>query len=102
MAWSGAPIIRKWTDRMGEVALGKQPGFVEKLSGLEVRQPAVQSLFGQLGNGLQQGKGHLRANNSGGLEEELLLGWQPVDACCQYRLHRGRHLNGGQGLCQAV
>ena len=86
----------------GKVALGEQPGLVEELRGLQVRQPAVQGLFGQLRNGLEQGKGHLRANDGGRLEEAFLLRRQPVDARRQYRLHGGRHLDGGEGLCQTV
>ena len=41
----------------GVVRLGEQAGLVEELRRLQVRQAAVQRLLGQLGNGLQQGKG---------------------------------------------
>ena len=34
--------------------LREQAGFVEELSGLQVRQAAVQRLVGLVGNGLQQ------------------------------------------------
>jgi hypothetical protein len=36
------------------------------------------------------------------LEEALVLGWQPVDARRQHCLHRGRDLDGWQGLPQAI
>ena len=49
-----------------------------------------------------RGKGHLGANDGGGLEQALLLRRQPVNACCQHRLHRGRHLDRRQGLRQAI
>jgi hypothetical protein len=36
------------------------------------------------------------------LQQQLLLGRQPVDACGQDRLHRGGHLNTRQRLRQAI
>ena len=61
---------------MGErvCQLGKQPGLIQKLGGLQVGETTVQLGLGHLGNGLQQGQGHLRADHGGGLEEPLLLG----------------------------
>ena len=59
----------------GVLALGKEPRLVEKLGRLEVRQAAMQRVLGQLGNGLEQGEGHLGANDGGGLEEALFLCW---------------------------
>ncbi len=53
--------------------LGKEAGFVEELGGLEVRETAMQYFFGQLGNGLQQGEGHLGADHRRRLEETLVL-----------------------------
>ena len=76
----------------GVLALREQAGFVEELGGLQVRQAAVQRLVGRVGNGLQQRPGHLRANHRGGLEQALLLRWQPVNARRQYCLHRGGDL----------
>ena len=58
----------------GVLELGEQLRLVEELGRLQVRQAVVQGLLGQLGNGLEQGQGHLRANDGGGLEEALLLG----------------------------
>src|SRR2546426_7284954 len=43
-------------------------GFIQKLRRLQMRQAAVQRLFGQVRNGPQQGEGHLRANHRRGLE----------------------------------
>ena len=84
----------------GVLALGEEPRLVEELGRLEVRQTAMQVVFGQLGNGLQQRQGHLCADDRGGLEQALLLRRQPVDARRQDRLHRGRHLDRRQGLRQ--
>ena len=67
-----------------------------------MRQAPVQRLLGQLGNGLQQGQGHLGADHRSRLEQPLLLRRQSVDARRQDGLHRGRHLNGRQGLRQAI
>ena len=86
----------------GVFRLGEQAGLIQELRRLEVRQAAVQRRLGQLRNGLEQGQGHLGANHGRRLQEPLLLRRQPVDACCQHRLHRGRHLNGRQRLRQAV
>ena len=86
----------------GVGALREEARLVEELGGLEVRQAAMQRRLGQLGNGLQQGKRHLGANDRGGLEELLLLRGQPVDARRQHRLHRRRHLDGRQGLRQPI
>src|SRR5262249_40631539 len=66
----------------GEFALWEQLRLVEKLSCLQVVEATVQRLLGQLGNGLQQGEGHLCADDRRGLEQTLLLGRQPVDARC--------------------
>ena len=86
----------------GVLALGEEPRLIEKLGGLQVGQAAVERLLGQLGNGLQQRQGHLGANHGSRLQEALLLGWQPVDARRQHRLHGGWYLDGRQGLPQAI
>src|SRR5438128_11460703 len=86
----------------GVFALGEQARLVEKLGCLEVRNTAMQRLLGHLGNGVQQGEGDLGANDRGGLEQMLVLGWQSVDTRRQHGLHGGRHLNARQGLRQAV
>jgi hypothetical protein len=53
--------------------LRKEAGFVEKLGGLKARESVVQGILGQLGNGLQQTKGDLVANDRGGLQKVLFL-----------------------------
>ena len=84
----------------GVCELREEAGFVEELGGLEVAEPAAQLLLGQLGDGLQQGEGHLRADDRGGLEQALLLGRQPIDARRQDRLDRRRHLQAVRGLAR--
>ena len=86
----------------GVFALREEACLVEELGRLQVCQAAMQDVFGQLGNGLQQRQGHLRADHRGGLQQVFLLGWQAVDARRQDGLHRGRHLNRRQRLGQAV
>ena len=86
----------------GVFRLGEQARLIQELGRLEVRQAAVQRLLGQVRNGLEQGQGHLGANDGSRLEEPLLLRRQPVDARRQHGLHRGRHLNGRQRLRQAI
>ena len=65
-------------------------------------EAAVQGVFGQFGDGVQEGKGDLMANDGRRLQQPFLLWRQPVDAGRQDRLHRGRHLNGRERLRQAV
>src|SRR5262249_46044923 len=84
------------------LAVGKEPRLVEELGGLEVCEATMQIRFGQLGDGLQEGEGHFGPDDRGGLEEAFLLGWQPVDARRQHRLHRRRHLQAGQRLPQGM
>jgi hypothetical protein len=67
-----------------------------------VGEAATEHLLWHSGNGLQEGQGYLVANHGSRLQEALLRGWQPVDTRRQHRLHRGRHLNGWQRLCQAI
>ena len=43
----------------GVFALWEEAGLVQELSGLQMRQAAMQGILWQLGNGLQQGEGHL-------------------------------------------
>ena len=81
----------------GVVPLGEEARLVEELGRLQVRQAAMERLLGQLGNGLQQGQGHLGADDGGGLQQALVLRRQPVDACRQDRLHRRRHLQAVEG-----
>jgi hypothetical protein len=81
---------------------GEQARLIEELGGLQVRQAAVQCVFGQLGNSPQQGPGHVRANHGGGLEQVFVLWREAVDARCQDGLHGGRHRYPLEGLCQPI
>jgi len=62
----------------------------------------LEHRLGHVGNRLQQRQGHLSAQHGRRLQEALLLGWQPVDACRQHGLHSGRDLEARQGLPQAI
>ena len=53
-------------------------------------------------NGLEERQGHFGADDRGGLQELLLLRWQPVDARRQHRLHCRRHLDTRQRLRQMI
>ena len=77
----------------GVLEIREYAGFVQELSGLQVRQILAQALIGKLGDGLQQREGHVLANDCASLEQALVLGCKPVDACCQDGLHRGRHVD---------
>jgi hypothetical protein len=77
----------------GVLVLREEARFVEEFGRLQVRQAAMQRRLMQFGNGLQQGQGHLCADDSSSLEEALRLRRQTVDARRQHRLHRGRDLH---------
>ena len=81
---------------------GNRQCLVEEFGGLQARETLMQRLLGHVGNGLQQGPGHLGADDCGGLEQALVLRWQAVDAGRQHRLHRGRHLDCQQRLRQMI
>ena len=86
----------------GVFQLGEEARLVQELRSLEVGEVAVQLGVWQVGNGGQEGTRHLRANNRGGLQQALGLGWQPVDAGRQHGLHGRRHLDAVQRLRQAI
>src|SRR6266849_4067243 len=86
----------------GIFALGEQARLIEKLRSLEVREAAMQRFLWQLGNSLYQGEENLCTNDGDGLKQALLLGRQAVDTGGQHSLHRGRDLNGREGLHQTV
>ena len=58
--------------------------------------------LGHLGNGLQQGQGHLGADDRRGLEHMFLLQRQPVDVRRQHRLHGRGHVEGVERLRQPI
>ena len=82
--------------------LGKQARLVQELGVLEMREAQAERLFRQLRHSLEEGQGHLGADDRRGLEQALLLRGQAVDARRQDGLHRGWYLNGRQGVRQAV
>ena len=86
----------------GVLVLGKEARLVEELGALQGGQVTLEHRLGHVGNRVQQRQGHLRANHGSRLQEALLLGWQPVDARRQHRLHGGRDLDARQGLPQAI
>src|SRR2546425_11650402 len=102
-----APLMKQAAERniMGQgmlervFELREQTGFVEELGGLEVREPAPERRFGQLADGVKEGKRHVLANDSRGLEQTLVLGREPVDAGGENGLDRGWHLDTRFGLC---
>ena len=53
--------------------VGEEPGLVEQLCGLEVRQAALQCFLRQPGKPLQQRHGHLRANDRRDLHQAFGL-----------------------------
>jgi len=48
--------------------VGEQAGLVEELGGLQTRETLMQGLLRSVGDRLQQGPGHLGANDRGGLQ----------------------------------
>ncbi|HEX2184457.1 MAG TPA: hypothetical protein VHN78_03000, partial [Chloroflexota bacterium] len=51
-----------------------------------MREAQVERRLRPLGNGLEEREGHMRADDRRGLEQALLVGWQPIDAGRQDRL----------------
>src|SRR5215468_12545991 len=72
--------------------------LVQELGGLEMTQSPPQVALGRVGNGLQQGEGHILANDRGGLEQTLVLGRQAIDAGGEDGLRRRRDLPRPWGL----
>ena len=82
--------------------LGEQTGLIEELSGLQMGEAQAECLLRDLGDGLEERQGHLCTDDGSGLQQLFLLRGQAVDACCQHRLHRGRHLDTWQCLGQTI
>ena len=82
----------------GIFELGKEVGLVEEFRGLQLGERTVQARLGDLPQGLKQQEGYVRADDGGGLQEALLLGWQSIDASRQHRLHRALHLDARERL----
>jgi hypothetical protein len=86
----------------GVLPLGEEARLVEELGPLELGQIAVQRLLREVGDGLEQGQGHLVADDRGRLEEVFALRRQAVDPCRQHGLDGGRHLNAREVTGQPV
>jgi hypothetical protein len=86
----------------GVLEIGEEPALVEELGGLEGPEPATEDLLGRVGDRLEQGEGHVLADDGRRLQEPLVLGREPVDARGQDGLGRGRNLEALGRLRQAI
>ena len=77
----------------GVLEIREQARLVEELRPLEVPEPLAQAVLGLLRDRLEERERDVLPDDGGGLEEALLLGWQPVDARGQDRLHGGGDLD---------
>jgi hypothetical protein len=80
----------------------KEARLVEKLARLEGRETVPQDVLGHLRDRLEDGKGHIRADDRGRLEEALLFGREPVYPRGQDRLDRRRDLNARERSGEAI
>jgi hypothetical protein len=71
-----------------------------ELGALQMEQATTQRRFGEVSDGVEEGKGDLLTDDGGGLEEILFRRRQPVDARRQHRLHGGGHLQAVQGFAE--
>src|SRR5260370_12786107 len=86
----------------GVLEVGEAARFVEKLSRLEVTQPATERLLVLVRDRLEEGKGEVLPDDRGSLEEPFLLGGQTVDARGQNGLHCAGHVDRRQTTRQLV
>src|SRR5262245_42635784 len=86
----------------GVFEVREEARLVQELGGLELTQSPTQVALGRVGNGLQQGEGHILANDRGGLEQTLVLGGQAIDAGGEDSLRRRRDLPRLRGLGDPV
>jgi hypothetical protein len=82
--------------------IGKQAGLVEELGRLQVEEPATQLLLGELGNGEEEGEGHVLADDRGRLEKLLVLRLQSVDPRGQDGLHSGGNVDRIDGPGESI
>ena len=66
-------VRERVADRIDD--LRQRARLVQKLGGLEAREPAPQHVLGELGNRLEEGQRYVFADDRGGLQQVLLLGW---------------------------
>ena len=86
----------------GVFEFGEETCLVEAVGGLEVGQAETQGFLWHLGDCLEQGEGHLGTNHRSELEQAFFLRWKPINPRRYHGLHRGRHLDGRQLLCQQI
>src|SRR5215467_7881338 len=86
----------------GVLGARERARLIEELRAAEPHESLAQLAFGHFGDGAQQGHRHVLAEHGGGLEQPLVLGEETVDARGEDGLHGGRHLNGVDGLLQAI
>src|SRR5262245_53090724 len=58
-----------------------------------MRECLVELVFRPLDDGVQQGDRDILADDRRCLEESLVIGREPIDACGQHGLHRGGRLD---------
>ena len=93
-SWSSPCVRHLVRERVLERVLEvrKEPGLVEELRGLQVRELGAHLVLRRVGDGQEQRHGHVLADDGGGLEQSLGLGRQAVDARGQDGLHGGGDL----------
>ena len=85
----------------GVLDLGEEAGLVEELGGLQMREAqAEQASSGISAMAWRSARGTSVPMTAAACRRRFLLGWQPVDARRQDRLHRGRHLHARRALAR--
>ena len=79
-----------------------QARFIEKLDGFEMADAVLQHIFRHIDNLSQQCERHRLADDGCGLQDVLFLGWQPIDAGGEDRLHTDRHFDTRQRPRKAI
>ena len=80
---------------MLEGVLGMRPDvrLVQKLGGLQALEPPMDRVILGLRHDAQQRDGHVLADDRRGLEQQLVLGREPLDPGREDHLHGGRDLD---------
>src|SRR5262245_45818611 len=86
----------------GVLEIWKEPSLVEELGSLKPGQAPAQRVLGELADCLQEPKGHVLADDRGGLQEPLILGRETIDTRGQDRLGRGGDLKNLRCLGQTI
>ncbi len=82
--------------------VGKQSCLVKELGCLQIGETAAKRVIRHLGKGLEQREGYVLADDGCSLDEALIVGREPVDACGQDRLDRHRDPEWRQGSGELV